>query len=404
MDCPAYLTTEGPLGLYQDAFWLHIVSLGYKPQPSVCQMHLFSDFSQWIEGVGRTASSIDYALLDAFLIQRRKNGIRRRTTIRSLFAIMSFLEREGIVEPTALQAVADGPHCALLVRYRAWLIDERSIVPHQACKHSNTAARFLCQCVAESEPVDLKTLTPAHVLDFVHAHRVRYRENTLSVDLSSLRTFLHFLFLYQLTEQDLRGAVPSVAHTRQKSLPVTLDADEVRRVLESCDRSSHGGRRDHAILLLLLRLGWRRGDVAALRLDDIDWKAGELRVSGKTGREERLPLPEEVGSAIAEYLRHSRPVSTERQVFFTLHAPIGPIHSCTVSNLIKAAFARADFPAGYTPRLRHTTASLLLGAGASLDEIAQVLRHRSTETTALYAKIDERALSELVQEWPEASS
>lgn len=404
MNCPAYITFDGPLFLHREAFWSHVIALGYKSQPAVCQMHLFADLSLWLKNAKQTACSVNHACLEAFLFKRRKNRKLRRTTFVSLFAITGFLENEGIVTAAALVAVPSGPHRTLLDGYRTWLEDERSFVPRQARTYDEIATQFLFESFGDTETIDFDTLTPVHVLDFVQARRQKYCASSISLSLSKLRTFLHYLFLHELTTHDLRGAVPAVAHVRQKSLPMTLDVEETQRVLDSCDRRRHSGRRDHAILLLMLQLGLRRGDIAAMTLDDINWKAGELRVSGKTSREERLPLPELIGLAIADYLRHSRPITQERRVFFTMRAPRRPIHSCTVTNLIKAACIRAKLPAGHLPRLRHTAASLLLGAGASLDEIAQVLRHRSIETTAIYAKIDEHALGELICEWPEVSS
>jgi len=404
MNYPTYLSVDGPLALHRESFWSHLNSLGYRPQPAVCQMHLFADLSLWLKKAKLTACSINHACLDAFLIKRRKNGKLRLTTSVSLFAITDFLEKEGIATAAALVAIPSGPHRTLLDGYKTWLEGECSMEPRRACIYDQVATQFLLESVGDIEPVDLEALTPVHVLDFVYARRQKYCASTVGLVLSQLRKFLHFLFLHELTTHDLRGAVPAVAHARQKSLPLTLDAEETQRVLDSCDRSRHVGRRDFAILLLMLQLGLRRGDVSALTLDDIDWKAGDFRVSGKSRREERLPLPELIGAAIADYIRHSRPTTNERQIFFTTRAPRRPLHSYSITNLIKAACVRAELPAGHLPRLRHTAASLMLGAGASLDEIAQVLRHRSVETTAIYAKIDDQALGELIREWPRVSS
>jgi integrase len=193
-----------------------------------------------------------------------------------------------------------------------------------------------------------------------------------------------------------------VASPRLASLPQGLDAVTVAALLGSCDRRTAVGRRDFAILVLLVRLGLRGGEVAALRLDDIDWRAGELVVRGKGSRLDRLPLPQDVGEAVADYLRHGRPRSTCRSLFMRACGPEGSMSAGSVVMVPRSASGRAGLPVVGAHRLRHTAASEMLRSGASLAEIAEVLRHQSESTTAIYAKIDRAALGLLVRPWPGA--
>jgi integrase len=183
-------------------------------------------------------------------------------------------------------------------------------------------------------------------------------------------------------------------------LPRGISRADARALLDSCDRRRALGRRDYALLLVLLRLGLRRGEVAGLTLDDIDWRAGELVVHGKGGREDRLPLPADVGAAIAAYLRRGRPASARRELFLQARAPYAPIAAGTVAWTVRRACRRAAIPEVGSHRLRHTMACEMVGAGVPLVRIGQVLRHRSLQSTAIYARVDVDQLRQLAAPWP----
>jgi integrase len=217
---------------------------------------------------------------------------------------------------------------------------------------------------------------------------------------SVLRSFLRFLRLEGVTEAALEQAVLSASGS-DPSLPRAIAASEVERLLASCDRRRAIGRRDYAILLLLCRLGLRGGEVVALELADIDWRAGELTVCGKGGRRDRLPLPADVGEALAAYLRRGRPVSDSRRVFLREYAPfVGFAGTGALRGVLARACARSGVAYASPHRLRHTTATELLRAGAPLEEIGQLLRHRSAGTTSVYAKVDEQQLRLVARPWP----
>jgi integrase len=222
---------------------------------------------------------------------------------------------------------------------------------------------------------------------------------------TALRSLLGWLHLDGQLPVSLVGAVPSVAGWRLTGLPRGLEPDQLRRLLASCDRRRACGRRDYAIMLMLSRLGLRAGEVAGLWLDDIDWRHGEITVRGKGNRAERLPLPADVGAAVAGYLRRGRPTTAQgRSVFVRVKAPHRALTSAAVSNVVFDSAHRAGLGSIRAHRLRHTAATAMLRAGSPLAEVGQVLRHRSTLTTSLYAKVDRDALAVLARPWPAVTS
>jgi integrase/recombinase XerD len=218
---------------------------------------------------------------------------------------------------------------------------------------------------------------------------------------TALRSLLGFLHVEGILQKSLVAAVPSAASWRLAGLPRGLKPNEVQRLLAAPDRRTRIGRRDFAVLMLLIRLGLRAGEVAALTLDDINWRAGELMVRGKGDRRERLPLPDDVGQALVGYLQRGRPATAlTRHVFIRVRAPHGPMTTGAVSHAVFAAGRRAGLGTVRAHRLRHSAATQLLAAGAPLIEIGQLLRHRSQLTTAIYAKVDTEALRCLARPWP----
>ena len=219
-----------------------------------------------------------------------------------------------------------------------------------------------------------------------------------------LRALLRFLHVEGEIEGDLAGGVPSVASWRLASLVRALDARSVQRLLASCDRRTRVGRWDFVILTMLSRLGLRAGEVAALRLADVDWRAGEVLIRGKGSRQERLPLPTDVGEALAGWLARGRPRCESAFVFTRLRAPHGGLSAGAVSQIVRRAGRRAGLPIVGAHRLRHTAATEMLRAGGSLTEVGQVLRHRGRDVTSTDAKVDRLALAAVVQPWPGAAA
>ena len=253
---------------------------------------------------------------------------------------------------------------------------------------------------ADREGTDLEGMTAAEVTQFVVRQTRQRTPGAVKMLIPALRSLLRFLYVMGITKLPLAGAVLVPPTWKASSLPRPLEPQQVAALLGSCDRRRVGGRRDYAMLKLLVRLGLRAGEVAALELGDVDWRRGEILVRGKGNRQERLPLPSDVGEALSDYLCVRRPDLQCRRVFMSVVAPIGPLMRFGVKDVVYHACERAELPRIGPHRLRHTAASQMLRSGAALTEITQVLRHRSLRTTAVYAKIDVASLRTVIEPWP----
>jgi site-specific recombinase XerD len=312
---------------------------------------------------------------------------------------LAFLREVGAV-PVLAPVVADGPVELLLGDYRRYLVFERGLAPKTVEIFERVAGMFLAE---HDQPGAVGRLAAADVTAFLARQCPSRSIASAQQVITALRSLLRYLHVMGEIELPLRWAVPGVADRRGLSLPRGLEPAAVLKLLASCDRRTLVGRRNYAVLLLMARLGLRAGEVAAMQLEDLDWRAGELLVHGKGDRHERLPLPVNVGEALVSYLRW-RPRRGSRAVFLCVRAPLGPVNSSVVSQIVRAACARAGLERVGAHRLRHTAATGMLRAGASLPEIAQVLRHERLETTAQYARVDRRALRELARPWPESAT
>ena len=363
------------------------------------QLRLAAEVSRWLTVQGLDAAGLTAGTAEQFMAARRVSGSTRFTTVKALRPLMSHLARSGVAAPV-LRPPTVSPVEALLERYHAYLTGERGLAGSTAGYYVYFVRPFLTGR-AGPDGIDLAGLTAGDVTGFVLAAAPLRAKGSAKLLVTALRSLLRFLYLQGLIGQSLTAAVPSVAGWRLAGLPGGLDPDQVRRLLACCDRDAVTGRRDAAILLLLVRLGLRAGEVAALRLDDIDWRAGEIIVHGKGRRVERLPLPDDVGAAIAGYLRGGRPATAVgRSVFIRVKAPHVALAAAGVSQVVATAGARAGLVGVHAHQLRHTTACELVRAGVSLPEVSQVLRHRSVLSTAIYAKVDRGGLAVLAQPWP----
>ena len=250
--------------------------------------------------------------------------------------------------------------------------------------------------------LDLRSLTAADVISFVVTSCPRLSPGTAGLTVTALRSLLGFLYVDGAIDRSLVSAVPTVPGRRLTGLPKGLTSDQVQRLLASCDTSTRSGCRDFAVLTMLVRLGLRAGEVAKLQLEHIDWRGGEIVIAHSKGnRSERLPLPADVGEAIAAYLHHGRPASAQgRMVFARIRAPHHTLTTGAVTQIVRHAGERCGFERIHAHRLRHTAATLMLRGGASLPEIGQLLRHRNAITTSIYAKVDRDALRSIARPWP----
>jgi len=391
---------SGPLMALSKGFAEDLRRQGYAPRTISEHRRLLRDLSDWLEGRQLTAGDLSLRQVDRFLSDRRSADVARHKTRKALGPILDYLRDLGIA-PAAEAPVEDGPAGEILSRYRQFLTTERGLVPVTALRYVDRLRPFLDRRMATGG-LDLGDLTPADVTSFVVAWCPRLNGGVAKLTITALRSFLGFLHLDGVTERSLVSAAPTVLRRRLAGLPKGLEPDQVRRLLAACDSGTAVGIRDLAILTLLVRLGLRRGEVARLGLDDIDWRAGTIRVRGKGNCHELLPLPPDVGRRLAEYLRHARPADAQGRTVFVRHfAPHHALGPSRVSTIVANAARRADLGRVHAHRLRHTAATELLRAGASLPEIGQLLRHRRAETTAIYAKVDRDRLRLIARPWPE---
>ena len=393
---------RGPLATYADGFAEFLASQGYTAGSVRLQMHLVAQLSRWMEVERLEVGELSGVEAERFMAARRARVRRLFRSRRALEPVLGYLRGVGAVPVTMLAAPVTAVD-EFLGRFRRYLLVERTVTAGSAKVYVNAIRGFVASFERDGR-LELKRMMAADVSAFVLAETARRGTSICSVT-TALRSLLVFLHIEGEIERSLTFAVPGVGAWRGVPLPRPLEPGDLRRLLGSCDRRTPVGRRDFAIIALLGRLGLRCGEVAALTLEGIDWRAGELAVYGKGRREDRLPLPVDVGDAIAGYLRRGRPAGAlDRAVFIRVLAPHRRMSSGAVSRVVAAAADRAGLGAISAHRLRHTAATELLRAGATLPEVGQVLRHRKVMSTAIYAKVDDLALTPLARRWPEAQS
>jgi integrase/recombinase XerD len=388
-------TVNGPLALYAAGFAEELVDLGYSKSAAKKQMILLAHLDGWLKARGHEAGELTADLVEPLFAARRHEGRSNLLTTKSLKPFLGFLSRAGVPEPP--RAASTDPQELITDRYRLYLAQERGLVEGTVNFYVLVARLFLVE-----RPV-FSDLVAADIIQFTGRVCEGRGLSSARQAVSALRSFLRWLEMEGWTAPGLDQAVLSAAGW-SPNLPRAIEAGQATQLLRSCDRRRALGRRDYAILALLVRLGLRGGEIVRLELDDLDWRRGEILVRGKGRRQERLPLPSDVGEALAGYLQRGRPQSTSRRVFLRHHAPfVGFSDTGVLRGVLDRACVRAGVAYASPHRLRHTAATEMLRAGAPLSEIAQVLRHRSPTTTSLYAKVDHVRLGELARPWPGAA-
>jgi integrase/recombinase XerD len=385
---------DGPLAPWASEMPDRLRELGYAPGSASNHLALVAKLSKFLDRRGLSAGDVNAVVLEQFCLSLRRGG-RSTLTPKTFVWLVEFLRDVG-VEASSVPRPPRSETEELLERYRRFVLDERGLAPDTVALYTRAIGLFL---VAHSDR-SLLDLDAGDVSRFMTCQCGRLSVRGMERMATSLRSFFGFALMEGLIVTPLGNAVPSTARWSVAELPRGLTAPQVKALLASCDQANPTGRRDYAILVLLVRLGLRAAEVAGLRLDDIDWRAGEIVVRGKGPTEERLPLPPDVGTAVAAYLRRDRPRRPEREVFLRVCAPLRGLAPEGVSEVVRAAGERAGLGSFGAHRLRHTAGTEMLRAGASLTEVAQVLRHRHVGTTAIYAKVDHTALRTLAMPWP----
>jgi site-specific recombinase XerD len=391
---------QGPLSEHLDAYAGAVAEQGYAHHSIGRQIVAIADFSRWLKHKHIAIEALDEQVVDRFLRWRRRQRVGRADP-KALDRMLSMLRQKGIVKPCP-PPVTDNTCSNIATGFHCYLLQELGRSPSTAKNYVPFIARFLMERFQNRTP-DLALLRAPDVTGFVIRHVHQLSPVRAGIMVTALRSFFRYLLHRGVIATDLAGCVPAVPNWSFSSLPRFLPAAAVEKLLKRCDRKTAVGRRNHAILLLLARLGLRAGEVIKLGLDDIDWSSGQITIHGKGGRSVPLPLPADVGTALAAYLRRDRPSSASRRVFLRHRAPLtGFANPSTLSSIVRRALKHAGIESAHMGAhvLRHSLATSMLRQGGSLDEIGELLRHQSPNTTAIYAKVDVAALHTLALPWP----
>ena len=393
---------SGPSGPYLDGFAAALERQGYKPATAVRYLRAAAHVGHVTAEHGAGLHDIDLAAFIEHLrtcrCPRARGGRRNHHTVYGARLFRRHLVETGVCRPSAAATQLAEPQ--LIAGFKAWLRKHRGASDPTIKLYARDATRLVTALGA-----DPSAWRPADVRSYVLDRASRCGGGTVEKLTTSLRAFLRYLAAGGRCQADLDQVVPAYARWRLADMPRYLATEQVSRLIAACDGEATACRRDHAIVLLLARLGLRAGDVAQLRLADIEWQTGSLRVSGKSRYEVRLPLPQEVGDALAAYLECRPSLVRSDHVFLRTIAPHRPFREGDgVSSVVKRRMREAGItaPVKGAHVLRHTAATEMLRHGIPLEKIGLVLRHRSVDTTAYYAKADVALLKQVAQPWPEA--
>jgi len=392
---------RGPLAPHIDHLAQLLSEQGYSNQVGMQKVRLAALLSCWLQQEQVGLEQLDEMHIAGFLAAQKKALRRQRQVGHTLAQLLQELRRLRII-PGQQSAQAESITDRLLQDYGRFLAQERGLSQVSLDNYLPVARRFLAKAFG-TRTVDLSQLAGRDVNGFILREKSTFSPKRVQLTTSALRSFLGFLYLRGQLAAPLAASVPTVATWRLSELPQFLEPQQVKQLLQSCDRSSPSGRRDYAALLLLARLGLRAGEVVHLCLEDINWGSGEVLIRGKSAREDRLPLPSDVGRALTSYLQKDRPSCSCRRVFIRMKAPhVGFSTSVAVCDIVRRALLRAHLEPERKGAhlLRHSLATQMLRGGASLTQIGQILRHQLPQTTEIYAKVDLAALQAVAQPWP----
>jgi integrase/recombinase XerD len=395
---PSRVRVSGPLAGYAAGFCEELSTLGYSARSAAGHLQLMAHMSRWLAEIGLAPGELTVPQVQQFVQRRRDgSGVHRNLTLRGMQPLLDYLRRIGViaaVEPAAASSGRD----AVIEQFTGYLLGERGLAASTIGNYRAVAERFLAGCRWESGA--LVGVSSESVNSFVLGEATGRSSGSLNTVATGLRALLRFLYARHHIAAPLVDAVPVAPSWRDRGVARAITADEMARMLAGCDRRTSTGRRDFAILTVLARLGLRRGEVAALSVDDINWHTGELVVTGKGNHRELLPLPVDVGEAIAAYCRDGRRNGGCRTLFLSSLAPGDGLSPSGIGQVVARASQRAGLAVIGAHRLRHTAATGMRAAGAPLFEIGQALRHRHVASTALYARDDLAALRVVARPWP----
>jgi integrase/recombinase XerD len=392
---------DGPLATHIGPFAQSQSAQGYAQSSIHRQVLLAAGFTHWLQQREVALRHVNSDHLSQYLRYRARRVRPHQGDAPALRHLLDFLRREGVIAAEKIAAGRPTAAECCAREYADYLSNVRSVARATIIAYVPFVRGFLTDRFGVG-PVTLRRLNAGDVVRFVQRQAPHLHLHRAKLLTTVLRSFLRYARYRGGVALDLAAAVPTVANWSMTSIPRAIGSKQVRQLLASIDRHTAIGRRDYAIILLLARLGLRSGEVTFLELDDIDWNVGQMSIRGKGDRQTVLPLPADVGAAIAAYLHHGRPRSTSRRVFLCSEAPIRGFGQRGVGSIIRRALQRAGIqaPTKGAHQFRHALATQMLRHGASLTEIGEVLRHRDPQTTTIYAKVDLTALRTLALPWP----
>ncbi|WP_081723660.1 tyrosine-type recombinase/integrase [Paraburkholderia mimosarum] len=394
-------TPEGPLAPYISMVSDAMRRDGFRPYTIRYETRVVADFSRWMKRRRVDLLDLTPECIDGYLRYRRLRRRPAKCDAAALRRACRVLTDAGLISERAEDEHLN-PARLYASEYSRYLRDERGLSNATLLNYMPFAYRFLDQTFGNN-PVCFDHTCVPDVVCFVQDEAKRLSVQHAKIMTTALRSLLRYAHYHGDTSADWSSKVPVVAGWSMSSIPRGVPPHVVQSVLSHCDQDTDTGRRDYAILLLLARLGLRAREIVSLTLDDIEWASGYLTVHGKGNEESQMPVPRDVGHAIAEYLQRSRPASNSRQIFLRARAPNSPFRSsAAIDCVVSRALERAEIETSRrgAHQFRHGLATELLRRGASLSEIGEVLRHRHMDSTRIYAKVDLISLRELALPWP----
>jgi integrase/recombinase XerD len=393
----------GPFGRYLSKFKDELSRRGYKQQTIDARIRIVRHLNGWCYGKKLSAKDLNEKTIRKFLMCYNKDHSNVFKAYRSpLRELLIWLREQNIVpKPT----IRKGKFDYILKGYTQYLKHERGLSTVTVESYVRIIHCFLCKRFPKSE-VLLKNLTSAEINKFVFEQTKVYSLGYVKKITTALRSFLIYLLFSGDVKVNLAASIPTVADRSQVELPKYLPTEDVNKLLRSCDQTRAVGIRDYALLILMARLGLRTKEILKITLDDINWETGILTVHGKGGYQEQLPIPKDVGQAIGAYLKKVRPKCDMRGLFVSTKGPIKELTRNSLCSMVRHTCQRVGLsPPHQGPYLlRHSLATRMLREGVTMREIAEILRHRSLNTTRIYAKVDLKSLREIAKPWPEIKS
>jgi site-specific recombinase XerD len=373
--------------------------LGYARTSATNQLQLASALSRWLDAVDVGLDGLTEPVMSRFLLERRSRGAGHYSA-RALSVIVGYLRRVGAVPDAPPPSPPGSAVDALLDRFARYLVGRRGLTAPVVQAYLHWVRPFAEDMLCPGGVDRAGELSAAEVAGFLAARLPVMSRKSAQMTACALRSLLRFLHAEAMVSVSLVDTVPAVASWRLSGLPRALSVEQIQALRSACDASDPLGRRDLSVITMMRRLGLRCAEVAALRLEDIDWPAGTVTIHGKGARIDRMPLPVDVGQALVDYLRGGRPDTGARTVFVRAVAPFTPLQPSSVSCIVARVARRAGLGTVHGHRLRHTAATETLNADASLEEVAQLMRHVGVATTVIYAKTDQNRLAQLARPWP----